>query len=368
MTDRKVTGYTVADFDQGYTSRKIYKTDEPEIKFNPGEPLEVFRLLPMKLINEKCYWFHILSDNAKIVRIYEISVHNNDMIPPHGYDLYRYCALTKKMKVVRELALEDLIDLQVQSVLNERKPVFELTPTCKAIETGIGHGAYIFNNDNKAKIGVSNSDYSVTEINIGGDEAVAVSDVPSARLSAITYDCILATSSDHSTLTAIGRGCILASTGDEVSMTASGNASFLVATGNKASLMSSGDVSTILATGDNATLVENGTSTRFISTGAYARLNSSGRYSALCATGDQSTITIDGYHAFCEALGQNNTINILDADSAIFTGVKGTIVNVVDNNHRTIVGCIGENGLRENTNYTVKNGQFIEMPTMDDNA
>jgi len=81
----------------------------------------------------------------------------------------------------------------------------------------------------------------------------------------------------------------------------------------------------------------------------------SGNSSQLAASGDCSKLAIDGLHSVGCSVGINSKIK----------GVNGTLICLVefDKDYKPlqfVTGKIGENGLKENTYYTVENGQFKE--------
>ena len=81
------------------------------------------------------------------------------------------------------------------------------------------------------------------------------------------------------------------------------------------------------------------------------------------------TIAIAGSHSNTAVLGEDSVIAI-SGRWARFKGVNGTPVCVADygedQKFRGFVnGRIGENGLKENTFYTVENGQFVELSVVE---
>jgi len=90
-----------------------------------------------------------------------------------------------------------------------------------------------------------------------------------------------------------------------------------------------------------------------------------GDFSALKSTAKKVTIAIAGSHSNSAVLGEDSVITI-SGKWARFKGVEGTHVCVADYDEDEkfrgfVTGCIGEKGLKPDTTYTVKNGQFVEM-------
>ena len=90
----------------------------------------------------------------------------------------------------------------------------------------------------------------------------------------------------------------------------------------------------------------------------------SGDSAQLAASGNSAKLAASGYSAQLAASGKNSVIAGVGYDNKV-KGVNGTLVCLVefDNDYkplRFVTGKIGENGLKENTWYIAKDGQFIE--------
>lgn len=79
----------------------------------------------------------------------------------------------------------------------------------------------------------------------------------------------------------------------------------------------------------------------------------------MATTGDYSQITANG----------KNSVITISGKNGIFKGVNGTFVSCDDFDydgkcHGFVTGCVGTGGLKENTWYKVKNGDFFECEVL----
>ena len=161
-------------------------------------------------------------------------------------------------------------------------------------------------------------------------------------------------SSGYVTFAASGRYSAVASLASYSSLAISGIYSFIETRGYGSVVAASGDYA-------NVSIKSEGTNVAV-----------SGDFSAIKSTAKKVTIAIAGSHSNSAVLGEDGVIAI-SGRWARFKGVKGTHVCVADYDEDEkfrgfVIGCIGENGLKENTFYTVENGRFIEASIVDEAA
>ena len=90
----------------------------------------------------------------------------------------------------------------------------------------------------------------------------------------------------------------------------------------------------------------------------------SGDCTQVAASDYDGQVAVSGVRAKVVATGKNSVIAI-SGRNGCFKGVNGTFVSCADFDgngkcNRFVTGCIGQNGLKENTWYTVRNGKFVE--------
>lgn len=193
----------------------------------------------------------------------------------------------------------------------------------------------------------------------------------------------IAVAGDENTITARVKSARTAITGSDTAATIVGDDTKTAVSGSLINVRLIGDDALLASCGIEADIKVNGDGTELAAARMNGNITIEGDYSTVASCGDGASIAVTGSCARIAVLGDDNDIIqtgengllLLDGRDAKFRAEKGTLVIAVvydaNDNNRAIgglIGRIGENGLRENTNYTVKNGQFIEMPTMDDNA
>ena len=161
-------------------------------------------------------------------------------------------------------------------------------------------------------------------------------------------------SSGYVTFAASGRYSAVASLASYSSIAISGIYSFIETRGYGSVVATSGN-------GANVSIKSEGTNVAV-----------SGDFSAIKSTAKKVTIAIAGSHSNTAVLGEDSVIAI-SGRWARFKGVNGTPVCVADYGEDRkfrgfVTGRIGENGLKENTFYTVENGRFIEASIVDEAA
>lgn len=177
---------------------------------------------------------------------------------------------------------------------------------------------------------------------------------------------------NYSRISSSGVFSTLISSGDNGQLASTGFKSRLINSGKMAQIASSGDDATLISSGDNATLASSGNNTKIISHECCSFLAACGDYSDLISSGNYSRLTACGDNSTCISTGKNSIISIMCKDGK-FKGVKGTYVvsaifNKSDYCIGFITGCIGEDGLEENTWYEVKDGKFVKYKKQRESA
>lgn len=115
---------------------------------------------------------------------------------------------------------------------------------------------------------------------------------------------------------------------------------------------------------DSASVSVSGCYAKIISVGAYTTIAVSGDNAEIVSRGKCTAISVGQFGARVEIKGERSRI-ALNATSCLFKGVKGTYVTAISHGKRGgcrgfINGRIGEDGLKPDTWYTVKDGKFSE--------
>jgi len=174
-----------------------------------------------------------------------------------------------------------------------------------------------------------------------------------------------ATTSGYGTTCIIGECKTQKSDKGCVKFAASGECSAVVALASYSSFALAGIHSFIETRGYGSSVATSGACTELSIKSDDTDIAVSGYGSALKSTGDKAKIAIAGSHSNSAVLGEDSVITI-SGKWAHFKGVEGTHVCVADYDsdgkfRSFVTGCIGEKGLKPDTTYTVKNGQFVEM-------
>ena len=101
------------------------------------------------------------------------------------------------------------------------------------------------------------------------------------------------------------------------------------------------------------------------SSGYSAKIGSSGDSAKIGSSGYYAKIGSSGDYAQINATGKNTVIASAGRD-AIVSGIDGTWISIAeyDDNGCCIgfaTGCVGKNGLKENTKYRAKGGKLVEV-------
>ena len=114
---------------------------------------------------------------------------------------------------------------------------------------------------------------------------------------------------------------------------------------------------------DQAKDIDSGYRSRIAASGDGSRLAASGDDSQIAASGDGSQIAASGYRSRIAASGDGSIAMSAGINSFASAGKNGCIVLTRwdGERYRAHVAYVGENGIKENTLYTLNNsGEFIE--------
>lgn len=172
------------------------------------------------------------------------------------------------------------------------------------------------------------------------------------RLSSSRYKTIFATCGDRVKLTSNDGVANFFATGADTEITAYDRRAKIITCGPRPRLTTYGDFSLIAAGGDNADITVNGN---------YTNINASGDKAKITAVGERCNCTASGEHSFIENSGNFGT----------FEGIAGTVVQIASYNsvrerQEDMRAAIGENNVKPDTLYTVRDGKFVEVEAAND--
>lgn len=386
-TNEVITGYKAFDpdfkcRDYPYTVGKTFEHNgkielcSKGSHFCPKDPFDVFEYYP--LVHRK---------HGLPTRFAKVSAPKKDtIVGSYADDI----CVTSKMSIDEEITLDDLINEQIEKAYkSEDKGGLFIAEETRAMLTGKRPHTKIISNKGETHVALSGG-YS--RALVSADSAYLSSSGYSAGLFATGASASLSSSGSYtkiysngfySSTASSGRNAELRIKGNETSIATSGDLSTLNVEGKSVTVSSSGNSSTLNVTGKNASVSSSGLSAEltvkgdFVATassgedaelriaGEYAGVASSGAFSELRITGDDARIASVGRYSRVTCEGKDGVITVLGANTE-FKGSEGTLVLAVTYDYRGkpvggLVGRIGENGLKPNTLYTVKNGEFVAV-------
>ena len=182
---------------------------------------------------------------------------------------------------------------------------------------------------------------------------------------AVSGDCTQVAASDYDGQVAVsGVRAKVATSYDRALVVASGDHAKVVASGDCANLAASGDYAQVAASGYGAQVAASGNDVKVAASGYGAKVAASGYDAQVVASYDRAKLAVSGDRAKVVATGKNSVIAISGRNGR-FKGVNGTFVSCADFDddgkcNGFVTGCVGVDGLKENTWYTVSNGKFVE--------
>lgn len=157
---------------------------------------------------------------------------------------------------------------------------------------------------------------------------------------------------------------IIVTSSKDAQIAASGDNTLIAASGECTQIAASGNFTKVFAADDSMEISSSGYRNEILSTGWFARIVASGTFARILSLGELSTIVATADDSVCTVFGLSSTISLAGKNSKFFA-VSGTIVSCADFEvdgkcSGFVTGCVGQNGLKENTWYTVSNGKFVE--------
>ena len=188
------------------------------------------------------------------------------------------------------------------------------------------------------------------------------------------YPCVIATDDNDAQIFSDSGGITCAASGNKstfvlqccgASYATAGRYNMLATGYWSGSFAASGANSFIAAAGAGSNFATSGEECELVIDGADSNIASSGKETKINSIGNNAHIVVANEGARISTDGADNIISIIGRYGE-FSGRKGTHISVADFRtdgkcHGFIIGCIGENGLKENTKYTVKSGRFVEV-------
>ena len=263
---------------------------------------------------------------------YRVAFHKNDILEDYGTDEKS----VGKVTILEKLTRDDIVDRQIK-IAQDALEFIQYRPRFRRCAV-------------EANIAVSKEDAKLTVD--GYAQTVAISGYGST---VFIDDCYLTDLlGGYVTFAAAGQGSAIAALANYSSFSLAGSHSFIEARGTASSIATSGSCAEI----------------SIKSIGADVAV--SGDNSAIKSIAKRATIAIAGSYSTSSIEGEDNVLAIVGKEGR-FRGVNGTPVCVADYGEdgefrSFVIGRIGENGLKENTFYTVENGQFIEASIVDEAA
>jgi len=174
----------------------------------------------------------------------------------------------------------------------------------------------------------------------------------------------MAASGNSAQMAASGDSAQMAASGNYAQMAASGYSAQMAASGNSAKMAASGDYAQMAASGDYAQMAASGNYAQMAASGDYAKMAASGNYAQMAASGDYAKMAASGNSAKMAASGDSSVISS-SGGSTIAKGGNGTWISLAEfDNGKCIgfaIGCIGQNGLEEDTWYKAAGGKLAKV-------
>ena len=388
--DRRIIGYKA--FDPDFKCRgfqyEVGKTFEHEGKIELYS--EGFHFCNNNPLDAFDHYQLVDREDARPIRLAKISATKKDTI----VSLTGNACVTSKISIDKEITLDELIKEQVEKACNSKGKSGGRAKLLIATKCGLAL------TDKKTYTRII-SDNEDTRVALTHDRSMALAtETPSCLASCGIYTKLFATggfaclsSSGYGagiynsgflpSTSASGARSTLRITGDQASVTSSGAESALYVSSIKASVASSGTYSKLRIIGDQTSVASSGGASTLYISGIKASVATSGARSTLRITGDQASVATSGSQSTLTVTGKSARMTVVGNDSLVtyegkggvisvlgidakFKGSKGTLVLAATYNCRGeptggLVGRIGEDGLKPDTLYTVRDGKFVEV-------
>lgn len=345
-----ITGYKAFDPDFKCRDYKyvVGKTFEHEgestlcskgFHFCPKDPLDVFNYYPL-----------VFMESGLPTRLAKVSAPKKDTI----VDRNGAKCVTSKIRIEKEITLNALIKEQIKKAYaSEGKVGLLIATEVWSTLTDSGLATKIISNKDKTRVSLTRSHSMAI---VSADYTYLASSGKSTGLFSVGKYASLSASEGYTNIY---------SSGHYSSTSSSGEYSEFRIIGDRTSIASSGANAVLNVKGNYTNTSSSGEASNLRITGKCAGVASSGFRSKLTATGNGARIAVVGNDTLVTYKGKDGVISVLGNGSE-FKGSKGTLVSAVVYNATgkpidIITGCIGEEGLKPNTLYTVRDGEFVEV-------
>ena len=321
-----VSGYTAFDncpdilFEVGKTleyERKT-KTDRNGFYFCHKNP--IFALT----------YYHLFSREWSPTGFAEVSTKTVDYLMGQKEEV----CIASKIKVNKLVALDELIEAQIKASYQSQNANFIAT---KDIEKLSSNDEFAIIASDKKCTSASINGYNSTIVISGWRPLLAANGLRNA---------LLAIGSDAQLISNGGRSLIYAN-GDRAEISSIGYDNQITAIGHHSHITSSGDYDNISTDGNEANILSGGEKAGIRAVGDQARIAAMGNYSEIWYRGSGGFLQIGGYRG--------------KFDCSEGTLVQAVVYDSELNPSGDLIGRIGENGLKPNTEYTVQYGKFVEV-------
>ena len=325
-----IYGYTAFHKCQGFQF-KVEKTLEYERKTKTTQNGFYFcRKNPIFALT----YYHFLSGDWLPTGFAEVSTKTKDAFIGSNA---RVC-LAPKIKVNKLVTLDELIEAQIKASYQSQNANFIATKDNEKLSS----------NDEFAIIA---SDKKCTSASVNGYNSTIVVSGWRPRLAANGLrNALLAIGSDAQ-LTSNGGRSLLYANGDRAQVSSIGYDNQITVTGHCSRVTSGGDCDKIYTDGDDANIFSGGYEAGIRAIGDRARIAATGNGCEIWYRGSGGFLQIGGYRG--------------KFDCSEGTLVQAVVYDSGLNPSGDLIGRIGEEGLKPNTQYTVQYGKFVEVAAED---
>lgn len=325
--------------------------------FCHNDPIVVFQYYPL-------VWA-----TGESTRLAKVSALKKDTIINSGDDT----CVTSKISIDEEITINTLVKAQIEKDYKSKNKnsTFQVASETFECLTTLEHSTRISSKVSRTYISIHHgystaliSGYESYIMSCGAKNGLFATS-ERARVSSSGLYAKIFSSGEQASVSASNEQADILVTGEQASVSVSGGQSELCATGEQASVSASGSFTRLRATGRNASVSASGRGANLWVIGDDASVASSGYDASLNVAGKRACVAVAGHESWVDYKGEDGIISITGA-KAKFRGSKGTLVSAVVYNKKNkpvdiITGRIGKNGLKPDTFYTVKNGEFIEV-------
>ena len=275
-------------------------------------------------------YYHFLSGEWLPTGFAEVSTKTKDALVGPTEEV----CLAPKIKVNKLVTLDELIEAQIKATYQSRNANFIATRDSENLSSS----------DDFAIIA---SDKKWTSAFVSGSNSTIV------------------TCGYFSNLTSSGFGNALLALGADVRLTSSGGGSYLYANGNGAKVSSVGFKNQIAVIGNRIYVTSSGHCEEISTEGDDAKIFSGGCEAAITVIGDRARITATGDECDVTYKGADGVL-FIGGNYGKFSCSEGTLVHAVVNDGSgmpigRLTGCVGQEGFKPNTKYTIQDGKFFEV-------